>query len=128
MKSSTLRNGGIGRSLFTPILGFPCSSNSKEFACNAGDLGSIPGSGRSSGEGNGNPLQYSCLENPMDRGAWRATIHGVAKSQTMQQQTISKTDMLLYKNIMAFKHNFLFLTQLLIDNSYFFSVRAVCHP
>ena len=51
-------------------------------ACNAGDLGSIPGSGRSTGEGNGNPLQYSCLENPMDGGAWWATVHGVTKSQT----------------------------------------------
>ena len=50
-------------------------------ASNAGDLGLIPGSGRSPGEGNGNPLQYSCLENPMDRGAWRATVHGVTKSQ-----------------------------------------------
>ena len=47
-----------------------------------GDLGSIPGLGRSPGEGNGNPLQYSCLENPMDRGGWRGTVHGVAKSQT----------------------------------------------
>ena len=54
----------------------------KVSAYNVGDLGSIPGSGRSSGEGNGNPLQYSCLENPMDRGAWWATVHGVAKSQT----------------------------------------------
>ena len=49
---------------------------------NAGDPGSIPGSGRSSGDGNGNPLQYSCLENPMDKGAWGATVHGLAKSQT----------------------------------------------
>ena len=48
-------------------------------ACNAGDLGSIPGSGRSSGEGNGNPLQYSCLENPMDREAWQAIFHGIAR-------------------------------------------------
>jgi len=54
----------------------------KESACNAGDLGSIPGSGRSPREGNGNPLQYSCLEKPMDRGAWQAIVHGVAKSQT----------------------------------------------
>ena len=52
----------------------------KESACNAGDPSLIPGSGRSPGEGNGYPLQYSCLENPMDRGAWRATVHGVAKS------------------------------------------------
>ena len=51
-------------------------------ACHAGDLGSIHGSGRSPGEGNGNPPQYSCLENPMDGGAWWATVHGVAKSQT----------------------------------------------
>ena len=54
----------------------------KASACNAGDLGSIPGSGRSPGEGNGNPLQYSCLENPMDRGAWQAIVHGVPKSRT----------------------------------------------
>ena len=56
---------------------FPCSSaGKKKSACNAGDPGSIPGLGRSPGEGNGNPLQYSCLENPMDRGAWQATVHG----------------------------------------------------
>ena len=61
---------------------FLCGSDSKESACNVGDLGSIPGLGRYSGEGNDNSLQYSCLENPMDRGAWRATVHGVAKSQT----------------------------------------------
>ena len=60
--------------------GFLGSLDSKEFACNAGDLGSIPGSGRSPGEGSGNPLQYSRLGNPMDRGAWRATVHGVAKA------------------------------------------------
>ena len=62
-----------------------CNSGGSEVkvsARNAGDLGSIPGSGRSPGEGNGNPLQYSCLENPMDGGAWWATVHGVAKSQT----------------------------------------------
>ena len=65
----------------------PHSSVGKESACNAGDLGSIPGSGRSPGEGNGNPLQYSCLENPMDRGAWRESrgshghrgVHGVTR-------------------------------------------------
>jgi len=60
-------------------LGFPHSSVGKESACSAGDLGSIPGSGRSPGEGNGNPLQYSSLENPMDRGAWQATVHGVTR-------------------------------------------------
>ena len=57
-------------------------SDSKASAYNVGDLGSIPGLGRSPGEGNGNPLQYSCLENPMYRGAWWTTVHGVAKSQT----------------------------------------------
>ena len=60
----------------------PGGSDGKASAYNAGDLGSIPGSGRSPGEGNGNPLQYSCLENPMDGGAWWATVHGVAKSWT----------------------------------------------
>ena len=59
---------------------FPDSLNSKEYACNAGDPDSIPGSGRSPGEGHGNPLQYSCLGNPMDRGAWQVTVHGVTKS------------------------------------------------
>ena len=59
--------------------GFPHSSVGKESACNAGDPGSIPGSERSPGEGNGNPLQYSLLENPMDRVAWQATVHGVAR-------------------------------------------------
>ena len=64
------------------LLGFPGGSEVKAFASNTGDLGSIPGSGRSPGEGNGNPIQYSCLENPMDGGAWWATVHGVAKSRT----------------------------------------------
>ena len=63
----------------------------KHLAYNAGDLGSIPGSGRSSGEGNGNPLQYSCLENPMDRGAWWAIVHRVAKSQTLLSDFTSKS-------------------------------------
>ena len=59
---------------------FPGGKDDKESACNAGNLDLIPGSGRSPGEGNGNPLQYSCLENPMVRGTWWATVHGVAKS------------------------------------------------
>ena len=66
-----------------PLWGFPGGLDRKECACNAGDPGSIPESGRSPGDGNGNPLQYSCLENPMDRGDWRATVQGVTKSQTL---------------------------------------------
>ena len=73
---SDLAAGGHGN------LGFPGGSDSKESAWNAGDLGLIPGSRRSPGRGNGNPLQYSCLEHSMDRGAWWAVLHGVAKSWT----------------------------------------------
>ena len=62
--------------------GFPVGSDGKVSACNAGDIGSIPGLRRSPGEGNGYTLQYSCLENSMDRGAWRTIVHGVAKSET----------------------------------------------
>jgi len=64
------------------VKGLHSGSDDKESACNAGDLGSILGSGRSPEEGNDYPLQYSCLENFMDRGAWWAIVHGVAKSQT----------------------------------------------
>jgi len=67
---------------YESVWGFPGGSVSTESACNAGDLGLIPGFGRFPGEGNGNPLQYSCLENPMDRGPWWITVHGVAKSRT----------------------------------------------
>ena len=66
----------------TTLLGFPGSLDGKASSYNVGDLGLIPGSARSPGEGNGNPLQYSCLENPMDGGPWQATPHGFAKSQT----------------------------------------------
>ena len=66
-------------------MGFPGSSDGKESACNAGDPGSIPGSGKSPGEGNGNPLQYSCLGNIMDRGDCQATVPGVAKSWDMPE-------------------------------------------
>ena len=63
-----------------PRKGFPGGSDGKESTCNSGDLGSIPGSGRFPGEGDGNPLQYSLLENPMDRGAWQVVVHRVTKS------------------------------------------------
>ena len=63
------------------IMGFPGGSEGKASACSAGDLGSIPGSGRSPEEGNGNPLQHSCQENPTNRAAWQAEVHGVARNQ-----------------------------------------------
>ena len=62
--------------------GLPWWLSGKESTCSAGDVGSTLGSGRCPGEGNGNPLQYSCLENPMDRGAWWATVHGAAEVRT----------------------------------------------
>ena len=71
-------------SLIKKKWGFPDGSDSKESACNAEDLGLIPGSGRSPGEGNGNSLQYSCLENSKDRRAWRATVHGVTELGTTE--------------------------------------------
>jgi len=74
---------------------FPGGSEVEASTCNVGDLGSIPESGRSPGEGNGNPLQYSCLENPMDGGAWWATVHGVAKSRTQLSDLTSLLTSLL---------------------------------
>ena len=64
--------------------GLPWGLSGKEFVCNAGDAGLVPGLGRSPGGGNGNPLQYSCLENPTDIGAWWATVRGVAESDTTE--------------------------------------------
>ena len=75
--------------------GLPRWLNSKESTCQAGDVGSIPGLGRSPGEGNGNPLQYSCLETPMDGGAWWATVPRVAKSQT-RPKCLSMHEMFMY--------------------------------
>ena len=67
-----------------PPMCFPGGSDSKESACNAGKPGSIPGSGRSPGEGNGNPLQHCCLENPMEGQAWQARVHGIAELDTTE--------------------------------------------
>ena len=72
----------LGKNKQTNTQDVPGGLNSKESACNVGDPGSTPGLGRCPGEENGNPLQYSCLENPMDRGAWRAIDHRVTKSWT----------------------------------------------
>ena len=72
----------VCKNVFKLEWGFPCGSDGKEFTCNVGDLGLIPGLGRSPAEGNGYPLQYSCLENSMDRGTWQATVHGVSQSWT----------------------------------------------
>ena len=72
----------LKQSIYIIIQDFPGGSDGKASAYSAGDPGSIPGSGRCPGEGNGNPLQYSCMENPMDRVAWWATVHGVSKNWT----------------------------------------------
>ena len=77
--------------IFFYYTGFPGGSDSIESSCNAGDPGSILGSERSPGEGNGNPLQYSCLENSMDRGAWWAPVHGLTKSRTQLKQLNTHT-------------------------------------
>ena len=78
----TLRKPKLKKTHIYPIVqGFPHRFVGKESACSAGDLGFIPGSGRSPGKGNGNPLQYSCLKNPIDSGAWEATVHRVARSR-----------------------------------------------
>ena len=84
-------------------MGFPGGSDKKDSACNAGDFGSIPGSGRSPGEGNGNPLQYSCLENPHGQRSLRAAVHGVAKSRT-QLSDEAYTHMIIH---MVYKFKFL---------------------
>ena len=90
------------------VYGFPGGSDGKESACNAGEPGSIPGSGRSPEEGHGNPLQYSCLENPMDRGAWRATVQGISKSQTqLKWLTLSHTFTCAYIFFVYFAEGFI---------------------
>jgi len=91
-------NCGLSQ-ISTPPSSAACSAG-KESTCKAGDLGSIPGLGRSRGEGNGYPLQYSCLENPMDRGAWQAMIHGVTEWDTTEWLSLS---LLLAINILLGK-------------------------
>ena len=84
--------------------GFPGGSDGKAPVCNAGDPSSIPGSGRPPGEGNGNPPQYSHLENPMDRGAWLATVHGVAKSWQRLSQNWARASLLFMSFGLACPH------------------------
>ena len=83
-----------------PSLSFPSGSDGKESACNTGEPGSIPGLGRSPGEGNGNLLQYSCLENPMDRGAWWAPVHGVIRVR--HDLVIIPNQIFVFQNVVLF--------------------------
>ena len=92
------------------LLGFPGGSDGKESTCNAGDLALIPGLGRSPGRGHGNPLQYFCLENPMDRGAWRATVHGV--SRIRHDWATKHTGTLLNTFILKVKDSIIYLIKL----------------
>ena len=105
------------------IPSFPGGSDSKESACNMGDMGLIPGLGRSPGEGNGYPLQYSGLENSMDKGAWRATAHGVAKSWTwLRDFHTSRISLLLQMHTLlklSLKNDAFFVWSLLISWYYF---------
>ena len=86
-------------------MGFPGASDGKESACSAGDLGSIPGSEKSPGEGDSNPLQYSCLEKPLDRGAWRAVAHRITKSWTRLRSMAIHIYIYTYNSLIV---NFLF--------------------
>ena len=86
----------LKKNIYIHTLNFPGGSDSRDSVCNAGDPGSIPGSGRSPGGGNGNPLHYSCFRNPMNRGAWRATVLGVAKSQTRLSDLTPHTYICVY--------------------------------
>ena len=88
--------------LLMVYFGFPDSSVGKESTCNAGDSGLIPGLGRSPGEGKDHPLQYSCLENPMDRGAWQATVHGVTQSRTWLKWLSSSSQLQTVSPVLPF--------------------------
>ena len=99
-------------------LGFPRSSVGKESACNAGDLGLISGLGRSPGEGNGYPIQYSCLENPMDRGAWWVTVHGVTR---VRHDLVTKETNLDLRTLKPTGNWCLVRTNLGVDACYSFS-------
>ena len=109
-------------------MGFPGGSDGKASACSAEDPGSIPRLGRSSGEGNGNPLQYSCLKNSMDWGTWWATVHGVAKSQTrLSDFTFTfrqLIDLESYFSLKIWRKRIFFLNH---QKKFFLCVRLKCH-
>ena len=115
--------GGIQSKLwvYNHVQGFPGSSDGNESACNAGDLGLIPVSGRSPGGGNGSPLQYSCLEEPMDRGAWRATVHEVTKSRTRPKQLNTHAFSFLFMYFCPLSHQ---VVCFIILDSFYISVLA----
>ena len=87
---------------YVPLVGFPGGSYGKESAINVGDLGSIACLGRSPGEGNGNPLQVFCLENPKDRGTWQASVHGISELDSVEQLTFSHFLVYFSKNQFTF--------------------------
>ena len=98
-----------GVAQLSAYMGFSSGSDSRELACSAGDLGLIPGSGRSPGEGNGYLLQYSCLENSTDRGVWQATVHGVTKSWTQLKCLSMHTQCIyIFEGVFVFTVYFIF--------------------
>ena len=101
----TVRQAFVSFATVYHFNGFPGGSVVKNPPANAGDVGSVPGLGRSPGEGNGNPLQYSCLGNPMDKGAWRATVHGVTKESDILNYTA--VDIFVLKVFSVFHKTFL---------------------
>ena len=107
----------------TQCMSFPGSSDGKEPAYHVGDPGSILGSGRSPGEGNGNPLQYSCLENSMDRGAWWATVHGIADSDTTVANTFTLHTYILFTDLQT-QYNIIYLP----DNQCHLPIHPFTHP
>ena len=104
------------------FLGFPGGSDGKEYACNAGDPGLIPGSGRSPGEGNGNPLQYSCLKNPMDREACQATFHGVQVGHDSVTKPPPWQEILYFSSPLLISHGLSLLSYL-----HFFLIKISFH-
>ena len=118
--------------VYTYVYGFPWWLSGKEPACNArdtGDAGSIPVSGRSSGGGHGDPLQYYCLENPMHRGAWRATVYGVAKSHTWLKWLSTHTRICVCVCVFFLKSSFpWWLSQDTDCSSLCCTVGSVVHP